>query len=82
MTDQQINAAVRKILNDDEHWMVERDYCSDLNASHYAERWLTPIQFVSYVFHLMELSHEPLLASARQRAESFLKTMGEWEEAE
>ena len=82
MTNEKINAAVRKILNDDEHWMVERDYCSDLNASHYAERWLTPIQFERYLSHLLELSHEPLLASARQRAESFLKTMGEWEESE
>lgn len=33
-----------------------------------------------YIEWLMDLWSEPILASARQRAEAFLRTLGKWEE--
>jgi hypothetical protein len=59
------------------------DYCNDINAMHEAEKVLTKEQEDSYVTILcLEVQPEPLLhhATARQRAEAFLKTIGKWEE--
>lgn len=64
------------------------DYTSDLNAMHEAEKVLTDKQFMEYNGHLgcsseygdwwnKNLSH----ATAAQRAEAFLKTIGKWEDA-
>ena len=71
---------------------VERDhrnkclpnYLNDLNAMHDAEKVLTSEQVTSYVY-LLELMNErwatPAFATAAQRAEAFLCTIGKWEEA-
>jgi hypothetical protein len=40
MTDEQINAAIARALNADEHWMIEKNYCNDLNAMHETEKML------------------------------------------
>jgi hypothetical protein len=64
------------------------DYCTDLNAMHEAEKVLTDEQCVFIRLHLRErLENHPASryvwnATARQRAEAFLKTLGKWEEAE
>jgi len=56
------------------------DYCNDLNAMHEAEKMLNPAQIEDYVIEVMGFSHEPIFATARQRAEAFLRTLGKWEE--
>lgn len=57
------------------------DYCNDLNAIHEAEKVLTQKQITDYVIEVMQFLHEPMLSTARQRAEAFLRTLGKWEEA-
>lgn len=59
------------------------DYCNDLNAMHEAEKVLTSEQIDKYVTILcLEIQPEPKLhhATARQRAEAFLRTIGKWKE--
>ena len=62
------------------------NYCGDLNAMHEAEKVLTDEQCVFVRMHLRERleSHAASRyiwhATARQRAEAFLRTLGKWEE--
>ena len=57
------------------------DYCNDLNAMHEAEKRLNSEQWVAYGKELSRLKVFPMVhATARQRAESFLRTLGKWEE--
>lgn len=58
------------------------DYCNDLNEMHEAEKVLTVKCFNDYVMELLDFIDEPILATARQRAEAFLRTLGKWEEAQ
>lgn len=60
-------------------------YATDLNAMHEAEKVLTPEQEAAYVTTLcLTVQPEPRLhhATARQRAEAFLRTIGKWKERE
>lgn len=70
------------------------DYCTDLNEMHLAETILSEDQRDSYVYRLIDdkmgllrgCVYEPsifvcLHASARKRAEAFLKAVGKWEVA-
>jgi len=85
MTDEQINAAIARVLNADEHWMVQKNYCTDLNAMHEAEKVLRDKELLfEYGMHISNSHHYEYLlrATARERAEAFLKTLGKWEEAE
>ena len=83
MTDEQINAAIARALNADEHWMIQKDYCADLNAMHEAEEILSPHQRDQMRLRLnMALGDEYWRATARQRAEAFLRTLGKWEEVQ
>jgi len=88
MTDQQINAAIARALNADEHWMTQKNYCADLNAMHEAEKVLTGLNRHAFCDALLDTvadspDHlwEVLTAAARQRAEAFLRALGKWEEA-
>lgn len=65
------------------------DYLSDLNAMHEAERVLSrgvgyhqPCGFGLYKTSLAEVCDEqhPIDATAAQRAEAFLRTIGKWED--
>lgn len=64
------------------------DYCNDLNAMHEAEKILTDEQCVFVRDYLRErLENYPASryiwhATARQRAEAFLRTLGKWEEVQ
>ena len=83
MIDEQINAAIARALNVDEHWMIQKDYCNDLNAMHEAEKVLSPIDRNHYIDNLGEMFGDSwafALATARQRAEAFLRALGKWEE--
>ena len=91
MTDSEINNRICEIIGADPHWKAGNDFCNDLNAMHEAEKFLlkgfegNPEASALWMGHLLHLvcssrtglSHH---ATARQRAEAFLKTLGKWEE--
>ena len=55
-------------------------YTEDLNAIHVAEKVLSPEQRDAYAAALWRIGTiaDAVLASAEQRAEAFLKTIGKW----
>jgi hypothetical protein len=60
------------------------NYCNDLNAMNEAEKVLTPKQIEVFCEQLNPKTHGVwwgIHATARQRAEAFLRTLGKWEEA-
>lgn len=60
------------------------DYLYDLNAIHEAEKTLTQSQRVDYMNALGQIcgtQQEKPFATAAQRAEAFLRTLGLWKEA-
>jgi hypothetical protein len=84
MTDQQINWAITEAIGADPHWKCAKDYCNDLNAMHDAEKTLSTGDM-----YVMEVQLKYVLsagefyfhATAHQRAEAFLLTLGKWEES-
>jgi len=88
MTNEQINAAIAKVLKY-KQWYP--NFATDLNAMHEAEKVLTKDQnsYLTTLAGLVEVDHLRGLdadwpwvcATARQRAEAFLRTIGKWEEA-
>jgi hypothetical protein len=58
------------------------DYCTDLNAMREAEETLKGKQFGTYGIALNDIEGSlwGIRATARQRAEAFLRTLGKWEE--
>jgi hypothetical protein len=95
MTNKQINIAIAEAVGWEGHPVfidvmgnhypvgLPPDYCNDLNAMHEAEKVLTSEQIDKYVTILcLEIQPEPKLhhATAQQRAEAFLRTIGKWEE--
>lgn len=71
------------------------DYCNDLNAMHEAEKVLDYEQCEAFVDTITDTVHAAnrerdyefpwgftrIHATAKQRAEAFLRTLGKWEEA-
>jgi hypothetical protein len=96
MTDEQINQAIaeacglkpkrRPVFYARSGMKIEAvpppNYCNDLNAMHEAEKTLTSAQLLDYVALLFDACYEASLATARQRAEAFLRTLDKWEEGE
>jgi hypothetical protein len=81
MTDKQINAAIAKIVKS--CWADKKNYCNDLNAMHLAEWNLSDEELWRMACHIKRQDEAWYFrASARQRAEAFLRTLGLWEEAE
>jgi hypothetical protein len=70
---------------DPEAWHPLPDHLNDLNAMHEAEKMLVSLQWVSYSRRLQTLCDEsvtwPIHATASQRAEAFLRTIGKWKES-
>jgi len=67
------------------------NYCSDLNAMHEAEKVLTKEQVREYQCFMYDMACEihtthgrwmPYSATARYRAEAFLRALGKWEEVQ
>ena len=95
MTNEQINAAVAKACGwrkEDGVYVwhgngIDRtccelwDWCNDLNAMHEAEKVLSSTQQDEYWDRLTDEGVDHLFATARQRAEAFLRTLELWEEA-
>lgn len=96
MTNDQINRAIAEACNwglkpvvhiDDKGIRVREhpDYCTDLNAMHEAEKTLTDDQREVFYPRNLGAWQRPfnvIYASARQRAEAFLRTLGKWEEVQ
>ena len=91
MTDDQINLAITEAIDADPHWKCAKDYCTDLNAMHEAEKALTKEQVREYQCFMYDMACEtsatqgrwmPYSATARYRAEAFLKVLGKWEEVQ
>ena len=65
-------------------------YCTDLNAMHEAEKVLAPKNWNNFAenwWNYCKLlrghdADEAIHATARHRAEAFLKTLGKWEEVQ
>jgi len=96
MTNKQINAAIAEACGrkrrPDGDWYPDNgsagtqailNYCNDLNAMHEAENTLAGQQFSAYAFVLNDIEGSlwGMRATARQRAEAFLRALGKWEEA-
>lgn len=76
----------------DKIWLLPSDlpdYCNDLNATHEVEKTLTDIEYKRYCLFLDDLCVDDRgygypnwgrSATALQRCESFLKTIGKWKE--
>jgi hypothetical protein len=86
MTDEQINAAIAKTLKY-KQWYP--NFATDLNAMHDAEKVLNGLDKWRYALRLTEVTQSQssddmsfFCATARQRAEAFLRTLGKWEEGE
>jgi len=61
------------------------NYCTDLNAMHEAEKVLRDKELLfEYGMHISSSHHYEYLlrATARERAEAFLRTLGKWEEVQ
>ena len=69
------------------HWTKLPNYLHDLNAMHEAERILDGYMMLKYASELLAVigggsgcfSH--IHATAAQRSEAFLRTLGKWEES-
>lgn len=60
-----------------------RNYCRDLNAMHEAVNTLNEEQKEKYFFNLMCVFGnwpKAIQATAKQRAEAFLRTLGKWKD--
>ena len=82
MTDEQINEALADFAG---YWVqtlpisgVVPEYCLVLNAMHTVETKLDYRQFETYIYELCEVVHEPMLATARQRAKAAMVAIGKW----
>lgn len=91
MTDDEIDEAITEATGLWDHPYSSEtkrmfDFCSDLNAMHEAEKMLgTGDLFQRYYFSLYETTQSilwPVSATARQRAEAFLRTLGKWKEVQ
>ena len=70
-------------IRSDDGWIP--DYLNDLNAMHEAETVLTGDQQHDYECHLLRMDYpdweiKVTHATANQRAEAFLRTLGLWQE--
>lgn len=94
MSEEQINIAIAKacgwidtdIVNCGGKLMYGQtevpDYCNDLNAMHEAEKTLDYNMICDMEDSVgFRFAIKPFHATARQRAEAFLRTLGKWEEA-
>lgn len=96
MTNEQINAAIHAALGNPKSCKTPKscqacccdkclynkglNYCSDLNAMHEAEKNMCKQEFFVYLRKL-PIGPDSITATAHQRAEAFLRTLGKWEEA-
>jgi hypothetical protein len=77
MTNAKINEAIAEVYG----WKA--DYCTDLNAMHEAEEAIAGVLWRDYFERLQRHGNGfGIRATAIQRAEAFLRTVGKWEEVQ
>jgi hypothetical protein len=65
------------------YYAPEPDYCGDLNAMHEAEEAIAGVLWRDYFERLQRHGNGfGIRATAIQRAEAFLRTVGKWEEVQ
>lgn len=71
----------------EEAWADCDEYCNCLNAMHEAEKVLIPnqggyhdkgLRYWGYLLNICGERYNPVVATARQRAEAFLRTVNKW----
>lgn len=81
----------RKVKLNDKGFFVTQhaklpDYCNDLNAMHEAEKTLSETNMFVMAHYIERFvsrhGQHYFHATARQRAEAFLRTVGKWEEVQ
>jgi len=83
MTDEQINAAIAEACGDFACKYCQANYCNDLNSMHEAEGKQSRGTIYKIEAQLKQMVGSVCFrATARQRAEAFLRTLGKWEEAQ
>lgn len=95
MTDQQINQAIAEacgichvaktvpMYKTLDGWVVDcPKFATCLNAMAEAEKHLPIKKIVTYFKKLEKLTSYWFMATARERAEAFLRTLGKWEEVQ
>ena len=94
MTDEQINEAITQATGLwDYPYSSETkrmyDFCADLNAMHEAEKTLDEDCRNGFRLELLNVTNSKYFgdfkhihATARERAEAFLRTVGKWEEVQ
>lgn len=89
MSDDEINKAIAEACGWKPAGGCHLDYCADLNAMHQAEKFIAEMgvnKWWTYADHLVRHNPTPfgaetaIHATARQRAEAFLRTIGKWKE--
>ncbi len=92
MNDNEINIAIAEAcgwrpdkrglgwLSPHGYYAPEPDYLTDLNAMHSAEETLNSEQLDEYHVQLIMKTYRIYRATARQRAEAFLRTLGKWKD--
>jgi hypothetical protein len=89
MSEEQINTAIAEAIDADPHWKCAKDYCNDLNAMREAEETLAESLQEKYLDNLYSVCNPDTMyndtwkmnrATATERAEAFLKTIGKWKE--
>ena len=85
MTEEQINIAIAEacgVFN--QPFPRIPNYCNDLNAMHEAEKIFDHALYCRYINELCDITikgnNSMYMATAVQRAEAFLKTIGKWKE--
>ena len=71
-----------KLKGGEKHRLRLPDYLTDLNACHWMEKVLNSQQSHEYYVQLAMKVNRPFIATASQRAEAFLRTLGLWEDAQ
>lgn len=66
-------------------WWIKSDCLNDLNAMHEAEKVMTDRQKRTYTANLWRMTHHGKIfasihATAAEKCEAFLRTLGLWEE--
>jgi len=80
MTDDEINLAITEAIAADPHWKCAKDYCNDLNAMHDAEKFIYKHNNMwNAYYYAIGAGPFSLHATARKKAEAFLRAIGKWE---
>jgi hypothetical protein len=79
--DHKFKRRIRNTENYEWRWQHKFNYCNDLNAMHEAEATLTEDQLWRMAREIERNDEQWYFrATARQRAEAFLRTVGKWED--